>query len=507
MEADDSTREHEATAHREGVHGGLPLCAGLDPKSAAVRRGPPRRQCGVVAARLGLGLFRGGHVHDGCRSAVARQGAVALAGMLALGCPTSNEAPAPEPAPQKGRLSIDLPPGVAVWVDGVERGVTPLPPFELSAAAHALTMRTSCDEVDQTVVIQPGTRTTVDRDAVSGLAFASLDVTAKTIRDLPLDVKLHLDEAAVPPTGNAFVIPACKARMRIEPTGINAYHLGSFIEDIEPKPGETLTRDLVLRPGPDVVRVHGGPFRQGPHPSDDFEHPRTPLEPKRVQVKTFDMDKTEVTARQYMECLGEKRCERDPGHVLYDGSCVFELHDLSGTDATVYGRRMIEGKEDLPANCVNIIEAKSFCEWRGMRLPTPLQFDYAFRSRKSEYAFPWGTDDSQCRAFGWEDEACLDKLEFHGVESGPTYEGVLWRFNPQPACSFLDGAATSEQGICDLAGNLLEFAVFGEEFENEAKHYAMGHDRGWTVGSFSLSGSLPGDAGLGFRCVAEGGDP
>jgi formylglycine-generating enzyme required for sulfatase activity len=424
------------------------------------------------------------------------------------GCPGSEPAPPPPAEPSVGTLAFDLPAGVSVSVDDEPRGVTPLAPLQLSAASHRVVLRTACDEVEQAIAIQPAAEMTLDRAATSGLGFATVQIAATTIRDEALPVKLHAGDTEVPGDDGRFEIPACPIRMRVEPTGSSAYNLGSFIEDIEPKAGETVTRNLVLRPGPDVVRLHGGPFKQGPHPKDSAEDPRTPLPPKRVVVEAFDMDRTEVTARQYMDCLGERRCEKQPGHVRFRDFCVFELSGLTGIDASVFGRRMIEGKEDLPANCVNIIEAQSYCEWRGMRLPTPLEFDYAFRSGKSEYIFPWGTDDSECRSYGVDEPACVEMLEFHGSERGPTYQGKRWRFNPQPACSFVDGRGTSEQGICDLAGNLLEFAVFPADFDDEKRHYALGSERVQRVAAFVM-GSLPGTSEVGFRCVApvkDGGE-
>ncbi len=431
----------------------------------------------------------------------------ALATAMAIllpGCPQAQPetSVSVSPSSQVGSLSFELPAGVSVSIDGQDRGVTPIPALEFSASSHRVIMKTACAEVEQSIAIQPDAETTIDRGSVSGLAFATLHVEAKTIRDKPLKVKLHLGKLEVLGEDGRFEIPACPARMRIEPTGTLAYNLGSFIEDIEPKGGQTLTRKLVLRPGPDVVRLHGGAFRQGPHPSDDFEHPRTPLEPARVNVETFDMDKTEVTARQYMECLGEGMCEKGPSHVLHRDFCVFQLSGLHGADAQL-GRRMLEGKEDLPANCVNIIAARSYCEWRGMRLPTPLEFDYAFRSTKSEYAFPWGNDESECRAFGWDSPACMKELKFHAGPHSTTFRGMLWFYSEAlPACSFLDGSGTSEQGICDLAGNRLEFAVFEEDFDNERRHYALGGEAAWRVGLVSQSGVLPGDSDIGFRCVS-----
>lgn len=502
MEAEHSAREHEPATQHQRVQGGVALGSDLHVETTAVRGRARRRQRSLLSIVGRLRVLGVRHrVYGGSPSRMPQVLAAAV-GMLLSGCPgAERETPASaSPASQVGSLSFDLPAGVSVSVDGQDRGVTPIPALEVSASSHRVVLKTACGEVEQTIAIQPDAETTIDRAAVSGLAFTTVHVEAKTIRDKPLEVKLHLGEAEVPGEDGRFEIPACPARMRIEPTGTMAYNLGSFIEDVEPKGAQTLTRTLVLRPGPDVVRLHGGAFRQGPHPSDDSEQPRTPLWPKRVNVEAFDMDKTEVTARQYMECLGEGMCEKDPGQVLHTDSCVFQLSGLSGADARQFGRRILEGKEDLPANCVNIIEAKSYCEWRGMRLPTPLEFDYAYRSTKSEYAFPWGNDESECRAFGGWQEACSSHWK-----SPSRYEGEPWGYDhARPSCSFEGGKGTSEQGICDLAGNRREFALFEADLPDEKHHYLLGGEH-WRITGEIASGSLPGDPSIGFRCVQAAG--
>ncbi len=501
MEAERSAGEYEAATQHQGVERSFSLGPDLHMETTAVRsraRRWQRRLLAIVGRLRVLGLRH--RVHVGRPTGMPQVPAVAVA-MLLLGCPQSQPDPtaAESEASQVGSLSFELPPGVAVFVDGQDRGLTPISTLELSASSHRVVLTTACDELEQSIAIQPQVETTIDRSSVSALGFATVVVEAKTIRDKPLEVKLHLGETEVPGDGGRFEIPACPARMRIEPTGVSAYNLGSFIEDIEPEATQTLTRKLVLRPGPDVVRLHGGSFRQGPHPNDDFEHPRTPLEPKRVNVETFDMDKTEVTARQYMECLGERFCEKGPHNVFHTEACVFQLTGLHGADAE-FGRRMLEGKEDLPANCVNIIAAKNYCEWRGMRLPTPLEFDYAFRSTKSEYAFPWGNDDSECRAFGGFQDAC-----FSHWKSRTMYEGMPWGYDyARLSCSFEGGRDISEQGICDLAGNRREFAVDEASIQDEKRHYLLAGEQ-WKVTGEVARGSLPGDPSIGFRCVHPAG--
>ncbi|MFZ6186192.1 SUMF1/EgtB/PvdO family nonheme iron enzyme, partial [Nannocystis pusilla] len=106
--------------------------------------------------------------------------------------------------------------------------------------------------------------------------------------------------------------------------------LGGFMEDIEFEAGKSYVREVVLAPGSDMVRIAGGHFRMGPPGPDhydpnfnydeayeDFEgwpHIKT----YEVDVPTFDIDRTEVTAEQFHACYKAGFCVHDV--VLWGGT-------------------------------------------------------------------------------------------------------------------------------------------------------------------------------------------
>src|SRR4051794_9152963 len=61
-------------------------------------------------------------------------------------------------------------------------------------------------------------------------------------------------------------------------------------------------------PQPDRVVIPGGVFTQGSTRGDEDERPA-----RKVTVKTFAIDRTEVTRGDYAACVAAKRCKPAPG--------------------------------------------------------------------------------------------------------------------------------------------------------------------------------------------------
>jgi formylglycine-generating enzyme required for sulfatase activity len=104
--------------------------------------------------------------------------------------------------------------------------------------------------------------------------------------------------------------------------------------------------------------------------------------------------------------------------------------------------------------CVDLIGARAYCEWAGMRVPTEAEWTRAARG-DSAAIYPWGNEDPRSAPlrgnFGQSPGTGIPGYEIGPAGSWPDdgHRGLA------PACSFADG--NSPFGVCDLAGNLYEW--------------------------------------------------
>lgn len=166
------------------------------------------------------------------------------------------------------------------------------------------------------------------------------------------------------------------------------------------------------------VHFKGGTYVMGSRKGEgeDDEHPMV-----QRKVRPFDMARTETTVAQYRRCVAAGVCT--PPHV-------------EGT----YCNWAYTDREDHPANCVDWFQATAFCAWVGGRLPNESQWEYAARSGGKDIQYPWGdAPEPTC------DNVTRDQLPERGCGRDSTW----------PVCS--RPAGSSEQGLCDLAGNVNEW--------------------------------------------------
>ena len=172
----------------------------------------------------------------------------------------------------------------------------------------------------------------------------------------------------------------------------------------------TIKNDHLEESEPEMIRIRGGVFEMG-DPEDWLNRAR-PIH--TVTVASFEMSKTEITVAQYRACVEEGACEEPQTAVEF---CTWGA----------------EGKDDHPINCVSWEEAKVYAKWIGARLPSEAEWEYAARGGGLDQHYPWGDTEVTC------DLAVIDDCT-----SGT-----------QPVCSRIDG--NTEQGLCDLAGNVWEW--------------------------------------------------
>jgi len=234
----------------------------------------------------------------------------------------------------------------------------------------------------------------------------------------------------------------------------------------------------------DWVPIPGGGFQMG---SDQGDSDETPVH--EVDVPGLEMLRREVTLDQYAECVGAGQCP-EPGTA---GDCYW--YD------PWYG--------DHPVNCVDWSQAAAFCEWVGARLPSEAEWEHAARSAGQQIVYPWGDEQASCSL------AVMDDF-FHsdGCDSG----------GPLEVCSRPEG--NTEQGLCDMAGNVWEWVrdwyhpdYEGAPADGSAWEEPLGSARVARGGGFASHadalraanrvemGPAYQDEGLGFRCAREGGAP
>ena len=184
-------------------------------------------------------------------------------------------------------------------------------------------------------------------------------------------------------------------------------------------------------PDANWVLIPGGSFEMGAALGDADER-----QVRRVAVPSFQMMRSEVTMGQYQRCVREGACE--PVHAA-DGQCWVGHRRGSGWKVE---KGMLPASfqgADMPVVCVSWHQAQQYARWSHARLPSEAEWEYAARSGGKNRPYAWGARRADCSLAVLEDSAGKGC----GMET------------PAPVCSRESG--NSEQGLCDLAGNVWEW--------------------------------------------------
>ena len=161
----------------------------------------------------------------------------------------------------------------------------------------------------------------------------------------------------------------------------------------------------------EMVRIPAGQFVRGSNAGGYNEGPEGV-----VSLDTFWIDKYEVTNHQYMEFV-EATGHRKPG------------------PPSRYARKLAQLRGmNQPVTYVSWYDAAAYCEWKGKRLPTEMEWDKAMR----------GTDG---RTWPWGEELDGNPANFGGDKDGFDYTAPVGSF-PRDQSVF---------GVFDGAGNLMEW--------------------------------------------------
>jgi serine/threonine protein kinase len=116
--------------------------------------------------------------------------------------------------------------------------------------------------------------------------------------------------------------------------------------------------------------IPAGKFTMGNDKGSTEERPAS-----LIDVGTFYIDKYEVTNDMYSACVS-------------DGGCRTPRLPGSATRRSYYNNPVFA---NYPVIYLDWKMAKTYCEWRGARLPTEAEWEKAARGTDDERAYPWGS--------------------------------------------------------------------------------------------------------------------
>ncbi len=152
----------------------------------------------------------------------------------------------------------------------------------------------------------------------------------------------------------------------------------------------------------------------------------------QIDLPAYYMDITEVTAAAYKKCVDVGKCTKP------DSS--------SYCSPRYYGTYGASGKEQHPVNCVNWLQADTFCKWTDAkgRLPTESEWEKAARGGLHGKKYPWGDQTPTCtpgqpNTVVWGDGSNTDGC---GTDS-------TWAVGT--------GSSKNTYGLYDMSGNVWEW--------------------------------------------------
>ena len=188
--------------------------------------------------------------------------------------------------------------------------------------------------------------------------------------------------------------------------------------------------------------------------------------------------------------LGDELCDLDEGpeggievyvpafYIFIHETSVMEYHQcvLSGIcqkpfdyKRSHYCNYLAPGREQYPVNCVNWVQAQSYCIWSGGRLANEAEWEKAARSG-SNTAFPWGKEPASCK------NSVMDP----GLSNQSDEEtDGCWRDLSWPRGSF----KPNKYGLFDVVGGTSEWVMNWYEIDAIRQIYAFGNLDGPKTGT------------------------
>ena len=115
-----------------------------------------------------------------------------------------------------------------------------------------------------------------------------------------------------------------------------------------------------------------------------------------AEVGDLCIDRTEVTAGAYLECVDAGDCDKAGAK---KGCWVTELTDpRTGHYVRVPTTAENSALHDHPINCITPQQAAAYCSWTGKRLPTEAEWEWAARGGPLGRRYTWGDAEPRRQA-------------------------------------------------------------------------------------------------------------
>jgi formylglycine-generating enzyme required for sulfatase activity len=213
-----------------------------------------------------------------------------------------------------------------------------------------------------------------------------------------------------------------------------------------------------------------------------------------VTLVAFYMDIYEVTNASYAECVAAGECSAP--------EFVFSSTRHSYYDNADYA--------NYPVVWVGWNQADVYCAWRGGRLPTEAEWEYAARGGLDGKLYPWG-DEFEGNQANFCDMNCpFDRMHRYIHDDGYADTAPVGSYAP------------NNYGLHDMAGNVSEWVIQPEDYLAVIAAYPIGSNvdydvvlrgGGWLSHPLALRVASRGagvggggrSAATGFRCVILAG--